>query len=157
MFGIYSLSSSLNTGNGNDIITVTGRDSGILIYSSSLDTGNGNDIIIATGTFDLENYWNSFNTGTGTLGIGNYSSTFNTGDGNDIITGNGAGIGAGISNSQSASIDTGDGNDIISGINTKGNPTIRGGLGILNDGIIDTMMVTTESLALAPSAFLTLV
>ncbi|MBD2473094.1 hypothetical protein [Nostoc sp. FACHB-145] len=93
----------INTGSGDDIITGTGGEFGIVNFSLSkldgtilrqgiIDTGAGNDTI----------------TGTGNSGIGN-GGIINTGTGNDTIIGTGSS--SGISNS--GIINTGTGNDTI--------------------------------------------
>jgi len=120
-FGIYSVSSTLNTGNGDDLITGNATESGIYIFLGTLNTGNGNDIIRGSG---------------GSQGIINFQATFNTSGGNDIVTGTGGFTG--IHNG--GHMNSGDGDDIITGLNTK-----EGGIGIDNSSgypeysaIIDT-------------------
>jgi hypothetical protein len=146
--GIYYYFGTLNTGNGNDIITGTAKQSGFFGYGGILDTGNGNDIITGTAQNGIESYWRVFNTGDGDdtligngdrLGSGINLATLNTGDGNDIIIGtNITGNGTGISNNQysfgdfsisNPSLETDNGNDTITG---------SGFIGIYNGSTINT-------------------
>jgi hypothetical protein len=117
--GFYNIG-TLNTANGNDIITgihrPTDPDNSIGLYirsyglinkAGTIDTGNGNDII--TGISEAGIYDGSF---FNNLGIHNYSnSTLDTGKGSDIITGRG--LDFGILNY--GTIHTDDGNDLIAG------------------------------------------
>ncbi len=148
--GIYN-KGTINTGTGNDTITVSGSNVGIYNFGL-IDTGAGNDIITGigtgNGTFAIGNY-GTINTGTGNdsitgvttnNGIGIYSTfgTINTGSGNDTITG--ISTGSGISSTDTLifnigifndefTVDTGTGNDIITG---------TGNFGISNTGTINT-------------------
>jgi hypothetical protein len=147
-FGIDYYFGTLNTGNGNDIITGTAKQSGFRGYGGILDTGNGNDIITGTGQNGIESYWRVFSTGDGDdtligngdrLGSGIVIASLNTGDGKDIIIGtNTTGKGTGISNNlysngdfsiSNPSLETENDNDIITGI---------GFIGIYNSGAINT-------------------
>ena len=124
-----SNSSTLNTDDGNDIITGNSTDYGHgIINTGVINTGNGNDIITATASttqysFALSNFsiidtgeGNDIITGIGITGTGNvgiYNSNYgqshpqiNTGEGNDIITAIGDFINEGR-------INTGNGNDFI--------------------------------------------
>ena len=150
IFGINSYFSTLNTGNGNDLITGNGKNAtAIGIFLGTLDTGNGNDIIRGTSGGDdfssgIYNFQANFNTGggndivtgTGTSGGISNGGHMNSGDGDDIITGTSTkeGTGMGIDNysgypEYSAIIDTGNGNDTIIG---------SGAGGIMNFGTINT-------------------
>jgi hypothetical protein len=145
--GIYNLG-TLNTSEGNDIITGIGQasdyGSGIFNSLGTINTGDGNDTLTGSGFSGLVNYFtlttgngddsitgNGDGGGTGIYSLGN----INSGDGNDVITGtNTSGGGYGIFNGpgnqqDSGTIDTGDGNDIITGI---------AAFGIFNTGIINT-------------------
>jgi hypothetical protein len=147
-FGIDYYFGTLNTGNGNDIITGTAKLIGFRGYGGILDTGNGNDIITGTGLNGIQSLWEVFNTGDGDdtlignsneLGSGIAMASLNTGDGNDIIIGtNTTGTGMGIINSQysfvdvsisNPSLETDNGNDIITGM---------GFVGIENSSTINT-------------------
>jgi len=142
--GISNYSASIDTGNGNDIITgISYREVGAGIESryGTINTGDGNDVI--TGIIP--------SVGTG---INSQHTTINTGDGNDAITGTGGQQGISIG---AGGLDTGKDNDIITGtgffsgisisggfLNTgDGNDTITGNntayhLALSNGGIIDT-------------------
>jgi hypothetical protein len=149
-------SGTLNTADGNDIITGTisriedspNYYSYYGIYNiGSIYTGDGNDKIKGSGVYGLVNYstittdnGNDIISGIGEGGAaGLYTrGTINSGEGNDIIIGtNTSGPGYGIFNGfgtppdevASSTIDTGDGNDVIIG---------RASAGILNIGIINT-------------------
>ena len=88
-------SSTIDTGDGNDIITSTG-----VIYNEGIiNTGNGDDSIIVDGT------------GTG-YGIYNNGGSINTGDGNDSIIANG---GFQSGSNSSGSMFLGEGEDYIKG------------------------------------------
>jgi hypothetical protein len=91
---------SMDTGNGDDIITGTSRGGAGIVtggFSPGMNTGNGDDII--TGT----------NTTRGGEGILSFRfSSINTGDGNDTIIGSGS---IGIKND--GTINTGNGADLI--------------------------------------------
>jgi hypothetical protein len=89
-------SGTLDTGEGNDIISGHNTSTDGIYNSGTLDTGEGNDTITGFG------YYN---------GIVN-SGTFNTGEGDDEITG-GYGRGSGIYFTRDSIFDTGDGNDRI--------------------------------------------
>jgi hypothetical protein len=143
---------TLNTGEGNDILTGTLNDSygfalsAVAIYNEgAIDTGDGNDII--TGiieeadqpSYAIFNIGGTIDTGDGNdiitginqqrTGILNWYSNINTGDGDDTITGiSNAGNGNGLYNDD-GTINTGNGDDIITG---------TGSNGIYNDGIIKT-------------------
>ena len=129
----------------NFVWLLTAIDSGINVnYLGTINTGNGNDIITGTGGYGIQNYF-TINTGdgnykitgnatlTGGYGIINSSTSAGgamyTGAGNDIITGTSTN-GWGIFNYSDSTIDTGDGNDIITGTG--------GWYGIYNNGSIDT-------------------
>jgi len=112
-YGIYN-SGFINTGNGEDIIIIKGKDEvGSALFNSStstIDTGGNDDIIIGSG------------------GIDNYGN-IDTGDGDDSLT---ASILAEISYSNRAlenfnAIETGEGNDIITSTDI-----------IYNQGVINT-------------------
>jgi hypothetical protein len=126
---------SLNTGEGNDMITgITPIDrvylgQGIFnvghylgddIYDSDspvggiIDTGDGNDTIIGTG---------------GGTGIIIQDGTINTGKGNDIITATGY---IGLRVSLKSFLNTGEGDDVITAIG------INGGYGITSQASLDT-------------------
>ena len=114
---VIDIFAKIDTGAGNDTITGTGSDTGIISFSK-IDTGAGNDIITGTGTSrGIDNYstidtgaGNDIITGTGKdFGIFSYGNII-TGAGNDIITGTGSDTGI------NGTIATGDGNDTITGI-----------------------------------------
>ena len=105
--GIQLDKGTINTGDGDNIITGNGKYNGIDLYGfrndrSSINTGNGNDTISGTAR--------DRSSGTG---IDLYRSSINTGNGNDTITGNGN---YGIELYNNSSINTGDGNDTITGV-----------------------------------------
>jgi len=129
---------TINTGNGNDIISSTGKLLGIR-NDGTINTGNGQDSISSVG--------NAINRGVVFLGEGNDSitvsiiadaylpnhralenfNTIETGDGDDIITSTGVIYNEGV-------INTGNGNDYIEGVDIAGL-----GYGIYNnDGAINT-------------------
>jgi hypothetical protein len=98
------VNTTINTGDGNDIITATGGSGwGILLLGGSIDTGEGNDIINGTGE------------GGGLVFSSpvfseNIESRIDTGEGDDIITGTSDG-GSGIVNE--GTVNTGNGKDSI--------------------------------------------
>lgn len=127
--GIYN-QGTINTDNGNDIITGKTTGTGYImgIYSHGvISTGNGSDIIVGNGK---------------TYGVFSDFGTIDTGNGNDTITGEGE---VGFSN-QLGTINTGNGNDIITGTATGSNFS-----GMFNSGIInigkgnDTITVTGDA------------
>jgi hypothetical protein len=149
-FGIFTVGGTIDTGDGNDIITgICLRDVGIESRNSTINTGNGDDTITGTGRFyGISNdFDSSLNTGEGNDTItGNavgqiYSDgiynigVINTGGGDDIIIGRGTNMygspGRGLSNFHEGFIDTGDGNDTIIGIFYESQ-------GISNTGTINT-------------------
>jgi len=122
-WGIYNYSgNTIDTGDGNDIITGMGNEYGIFNIGT-INTGNGADSIIADGDLnDLYNNGGVINMGdgndsimvegTGTeYGIYNNGGVINMGDGNDSIMVEETGTGYGIYNS--GVINMGDGNDSI--------------------------------------------
>jgi hypothetical protein len=130
---------TLNTGEGNDIITgITPIDRafygyGILnighylvpdVYEHDnpvgaiIDTGDGNDTIIGTG---------------GGTGIHHQDGTINTGNGNDIITATGY---FGLSTSTKSFLNTGEGDDVITAISL--NNFHNGGWALVTQGSLDT-------------------
>jgi hypothetical protein len=149
-YGIYNYLGTLNTADGDDIITgtITGTKNtpdfscGILNLAGTINTGNGNDIITGIGTLGIYIGGATLDTGDGNdiiTGIGsnggrgvylNFGS-INTGDGDDTITGSGASSSAGIDVNSLGSLDTGKGNDIITG-------TSGSGYGIVNFLIINS-------------------
>jgi hypothetical protein len=139
--GFYNIG-TLNTANGNDIITGISspndpynstydpmgfykKSYGILTEAGTIDTGNGNDIITGISEATISDGTNNHNFG---IHIGS-NSTIDTGNGNDTITG--SGLDFGISNS--GTIHTDEGNDLITG--TKGDGL---GCGLANGGVINT-------------------
>ncbi len=154
-----SNSGTLDAGDGNDTITGTGAggingadDAGIILIvmsgsgsigstgigisnNDTLDAGNGNDTIAGTGAGGSGGGGNINTTtgGTGGTGIGiSNSGTLNAGNGNDTITGTGTGGtgGEGGLIGFTDSIPPGE----FRGKNGDGGA----GIGISNDGIIDT-------------------
>jgi hypothetical protein len=144
--GIYIGSNSIiDTGKGNDIITASGLDSGLVNYGT-IHTDDGNDKITGTAT------------GTSMSDVGFLNAgTTDTGNGNDIITG----IGSQAGIESYGTINTGNGNDSIitetalvplfvgngvgnsimnkGGINTgNGNDVITSTGVIYNEGVIET-------------------
>jgi hypothetical protein len=133
-------SGTLDTGEGNDIITGSNMLADGFVNRGTFNTGEGNDTINGGGYFQAFANEGTFNTGEGDdvitssygRGGGIYSangSIFDTGDGNDRITSSGYG---GISN-YSNNFTTGDGNDTIESL--VGTTTYTG---IHNSGVIDT-------------------
>jgi hypothetical protein len=110
-FGILTEAATINTGNGDDIITAMGGDTGIdsRVPTTIINTGDGNDIITATG-----------DSGWGILLLG---GTIDTGEGNDIINGTGGVSGlvfsAPVFSGVGSRINTGEGDDIISGTGSE--------------------------------------
>jgi hypothetical protein len=102
--GITNAYTTFDTGNGNDIISGTARWGVSFGFESIVTTGDGNDTIIGTSTGDI------LNPG---IGLENIDEFIDTGDNDDIITGTSA-HGYGIVNQ--ANITTGDGNDTITGV-----------------------------------------
>jgi hypothetical protein len=106
--GLYSFSNSgtLNTGDGDDILTGTGSERRYSFFNSGrLNTGDGDDRI--SGTSQVTN---SFSDGI----VIRDGGIIDTGDGNDTITGTGYSNGISLENGQGI-IDTGKGDDVISG------------------------------------------
>jgi len=154
---------TLNTEDGNDIITAIGSIIGIITnYDSILDTGKGNDTIIGMshnkgfvnrGTLNTSD-GNDKISGSGKEGVVN-EGTLNTSDGNDEISGTalhkgfinrgvfntddgndtiiGTALETGIITDYGSTLDTGKGNDIITGIVSFG-----GDVSISNSGTINT-------------------
>jgi hypothetical protein len=157
-YGIYAEGGTIDTGDGNDIITgITQKGKGIYSSNSNINTGDGNDTITAS-TLDFYGLYiqdtggidtgkgNDIITGTASFsGIFNYFDTFvNTGEGNDIMTGNGSTYGFAFGNF--GFIDTGAGNDIIIGSNIDEADGILDtvGTGLLNGGEFDGFMYTGD-------------
>ena len=128
--GIKLDAGTINTGDGDNIITGNGKYNGIGLYGfgndrSSINTGNGNDAISGTardrssgaGINLVRSSINTGNgndtiTGNGSYGIDIYNnSSINTGSGNDTITGNGREYGIFVD--KNSTINTGDGNDNV--------------------------------------------
>jgi hypothetical protein len=139
--GFYNIG-TLNTANGNDIITgisspndpynspydpmgLYKKSYGILTEAGTIDTGNGNDIITGISEATISDGTTNHNFG---IHIGS-NSTIDTGKGNDTITG--SGLDFGILNY--GTIYTDEGNDLITG--TSGD---RFGGSIVTSGLIDT-------------------
>jgi len=136
--GFYNIG-TLNTANGNDIITgihsptdpynsigLDVKSYGILHEAGTIDTGNGNDIITGISEAIIDD-------GTAFTGFGIYigsNSTLDTGKGNDIITARGRYFGIlnyGI-------VHTDDGNDLITGTSGEGLSSSVHNLGVINTG-----------------------
>jgi hypothetical protein len=136
--GFYNIG-TLNTANGNDIITgihsptdpynsigLDVKSYGILHEAGTIDTGNGNDIITGISEAIIDD-------GTAFTGLGIYigsNSTLDTGKGNDIITARGRYFGIlnyGI-------VHTDDGNDLITGTSGEGLSSSVHNLGVINTG-----------------------
>jgi hypothetical protein len=147
----YGYGSTINTGDGNDIIIGIGYGpndfsiDGILNQGGTINTGDGDDIITGTHSYSgiNNNAYSTLNTGNGSdtitgtgrsFGIQNYF-IFNTGDGNDKITGNANSSGYGITNV--GTMDTGAGDDEITGTNT-GTSANSMGIDNFSGNIIDT-------------------
>jgi hypothetical protein len=124
-----------DTGNGDDIITGTGNQRGIANYNT-LETGEGNDIITSIGIIYNEGIINTGNgndfiiaegAGTG-YGIYNNGGAINTGNGNDSIIAN---EGFDSAENSSGAWFLGDGEDYIKGFGSgdfyggNGNDTLE--------------------------------
>jgi hypothetical protein len=99
--GLDNVTATIDTGDGNDIITGIGLNYGI--YNEGIgiiNTDDGNDTITGISQEEIG------------IGIESRNGSINTGDGNDIITGTGDWGGIFLRGSD---IDTGEGNDIITG------------------------------------------
>jgi hypothetical protein len=133
-------SGTLDTGEGNDIITGSNMGADGFVNRGTFNTGAGNDTVDGAGYFQAFANYGTFNTGEGDdvitsfygRGGGIYSakgSIFDTGDGNDRIMGSSYG---GIDN-YSDNFTTGDGNDTIDGGMADNYSSIYNG-GVINTG-----------------------
>jgi hypothetical protein len=176
-FGWYGFENvgTLNTDDGNDIITAIGSIIGIITdYGSILDTGKGNDEII--GMAHSKGFVNrgTLNTSDGNDEISGYGNegfvnegTLNTSDGNDEIRGKGVGKGfinrgvfntddgndtiigtaldTGIITDYGSTLDTGKGNDIITGIASFGGDVSISNSGTINAGDGEDSIISQET------------
>jgi len=134
-----SSNGSIDTGDGNDIITAIGNYY-ILYNNGSIDTGNGNDSIIAEENGNLPLY-NSSNDGTINTGSGNDSiilqgGLYNSGgvflgDGNDSLALTPSKFFPNHALANYSAIDTGDGDDIITSTGVIYNE------GVFSEGVIN--------------------